>query len=271
MKLKNLYETDHNPFEDDYDGPYSEADWNKIEIDARERKAAEDKKAVRIEEDGKKVRIVRSLTNGEEVDKITTLEGLIPEGREDQIIQISGVKNIKNLKGLPETCEQLIITSCGLTSLEGIPKHVKYWCSISHNFKLVIDVLPESTGELRIDKTELPSVKLLPKVIVGDLTLQETGIKTFSGIHKHLRFEDSAQGFSTLTLHSKEPVTNLLGLVLVKALTTVSMTWNAKMEQVETWLNDFLEKHRNSSPTMSEIFDLQELLIDENLDEFAQL
>jgi hypothetical protein len=279
MKLSSFYEQSPKDYEHgqgfDPDDMYKDVDWDQVEREHEERqekKRQEAMKAVQVT-DGNKYRIARSLVNSEAIGKITTLEGIFPEDRDDLVIVLGGIHGLKNLKGLPAKCQQLIITNCyGLTSMEGCPTHVTAYFTLNECKNLTVDVLPEEVGgDVKIKSVKVPSVKVLPKRIAGDLDLFETGLQSLHNIHKHLSFLESGSGSSTLTIHTKEPLQDGLGVFLMDRLFRVWFNGNSTNDDIEEYANDILEKKPFIKMTPARLLEIQDELIDAGFEDFANL
>lgn len=279
MKLKTFYEQSPKDVNlgkgFDPDDAYKDVDWDQIEREheeRQERERQEAKKAVHIT-DGNKYRIARSLTNGDAVDEITTLEGIFPEDNDDLVIVLAGVHGIKDLKGLPKKCQQLVITSCkGLTSTDGCPEHITSYLTISDCKNLTVTQMPEEVGgDVKFRNVKVPSIEHVPRRIAGDLELHETGIQSLHNIHKHLTFLDSASGGSTLTVGTNQPLSDGLGLFLMDNLFNVWFNGNRVNDDLEEYINHELEKHPRKGVDNRVLLNIQDELIDNGFEDFANL
>lgn len=228
-----------------------------------------------VQVEGKMYKLIRSLVNREQMDEVTTLEGLFPQDQEDIIISISGAHQLKNLKGLPPKVAQVMITGCnGLTSYEGLPKECTEYLTISR-CSAEIDFLSDIVGELEINSTPLTSTNVLPKVLTGDMKLWDTGIKSLSGIHKRVKLtgQMNASGIpgASFTIQEKIEVHDVLGLLLMDNLHEVVFNWNDRNNEVEHIIDDFIKQKRDRKLSMHDVLDAQDLLIEKGYEEYAHL
>ncbi len=279
MKLKSLYEQSPKDYEQgqgfDPDDAYKDVDWDQIEREHEEREARkreEKKKALQIT-DGNKYRISRSLVNRDEIDKITTLEGMFPEDNDDLVIVLNGVHGITSLKGIPKKVQQLVITNCnGLVSMDGGPEHVTAYLTVSDCKGMTYKHGPKQVdGDVRINGVKLESVADLPRELDGDLQLIETGISDLHNIHKHLKLKGvSGAGGTSITITGKEPLKNGLGFLLMPHLFSVWINGGPSSD-VEEVINAELSAHPHETTNIERVLEIQEELIEAGFEEFAKL
>lgn len=111
---------------------------------------------------------------------LTTLEGC-PESCETLILR--NLKGVTNLKGAPKrVTQEMEITSCNLTSLEGFPEECD-GCSITFSELQItsLEGLPEEVRSLFVTYTPIKTLRGCPKIIQGEFEFDNTDLTSLEG------------------------------------------------------------------------------------------
>ena len=185
---------------------------------------------------------------------------------------VSENHNLTSLKGMPQIgVTDIYCANCNIISLEGVPSKIsgELYCSDNMNLSS-LKGCPKEVKNLFIDNCNITSLEGAPKKIRNLLALDGNPIKSLKGIHKIIEeIED------LILPHSIE--SNILGILKIRNLRKVSFKSfgsSANVSDRDAQQKDQISKIINKylpNPTMDQIIDCQNELIDAGFEEYAEL
>jgi len=130
-----------------------------------------------------------------------------------------------------------------LSSLEGLPHHLKYSLDVSDN--------------------KLQSLVGAPKIIDGELNIQDNPIYSLENIHHHI------QAVRAINLDLSKINSHVLGLLKIKRLENIYD--NIPRASYPKWAKIIQEYIRKDHRSSEDLFECQNVLIEADLDEYAKL
>jgi hypothetical protein len=189
----------------------------------------------------------------------------------DGFFNCTNNKNLTSLKGMTqEGVETLNAEGCDLTSLEGSPQKIDgaFYCSYNKRLKSLKGMTQEGVKRLHCAGCSLSSFEGVARNISGDVFAVKNPMTNLKGVHKHF---DTIGGKMLL---SDSIESNILGLLKIKNLKRVSFFKNSvdlgEKSVAKKEISDIINKYL-PNPTLAEIIDCQNELVEAGFEDYAEL
>ena len=150
----------------------------------------------------------------------------------------------------------------GLISLIGCPQKVGWVFDCSGNELESLEGCPQIVQSFDCDNNDLGSLKGCPQKVTGDFWCSANHLTSLESIHMHIHEIGGEANFT------KNPIkSHVLGLLKIKGLQKVLLD----NKEVQDIINKYLVATTWKDPSIRDIVDCQEELMDNDLEDYALL